>query len=515
MLFNSYEFLFAFLPLTWIGHEILRRFDLRTAATAWLAAASAVFYATWNSHLLLVLIGSILINYTFGQWLGRQAEKNGRGSKALLILGLISNLGLLGYFKYTNFFVDNLDNLLGLDLVVAKIVLPIGISFFTFQKIAYLVDNYKGLARQRNFLEFLLFVLFFPQLIAGPIVHYSEVMPQFARSKLAPVVDRLAVGLTILVIGLIKKVVIADAMAIPASNLFDAAALGHQPALVESWIGTLCYALQIYFDFSGYSDMAIGLGWMFGIHLPVNFASPYKATSIADFWQRWHITLSRFLKAYLYIPLGGNRRGPERLYVNLFLTMLLGGIWHGAAWGFVLWGCLHGAMLILHRLWRGNKKQPARRLPSWLACGLTFLCVVLAWVPFRALDLQTAFTVYRGLAGLNGVLLPSAIADWVAALPGLGALVSTGSLNVDRPLITLSMLVVLLAVVWLLPNSHQWFGKASPGLPSEGYPATVPAETSWRFKWQPNWVYAASFAIGFFICVVKLNDISPFIYFQF
>jgi D-alanyl-lipoteichoic acid acyltransferase DltB (MBOAT superfamily) len=515
MLFNSYEFLFAFLPIVWIGYEILRRLDLRMAAMAWLAAGSAVFYAFWNSHLLLVLLASVLINFNLGRWLGLQAGRDGRGSRLLLALGLTFNLGLLGYFKYTNFLVDNLDSLFGLDLVVAKIVLPIGISFFTFQKIAYLVDNYKGLAGRRSFLEFLLFVLFFPQLIAGPIVHYSEMMPQFARGKLAPVSDRLAIGLTILVVGLIKKVVIADAMAIPATSLFDAATHGYQPNLIESWIGTFCYAFQIYFDFSGYSDMAIGLGWMFGIRLPVNFASPYQATSIADFWQRWHITLSRFLKDYLYIPLGGNRRGLGRRYINLLVTMLLGGIWHGAGWGFALWGAIHGVLLILHRLWRGSGKQPARRLHPWLARALTFLCVVLAWVPFRAPDFQTTISVYRGLAGLNGLRLPLQAANWMAGLPGLGALVSAGPINVDRPLATSFWLLGLLLFAWLLPSTHRWFGKASPGLPSEGYPATAVTESSWRFQWQPNWLYAASFAVGLFICVVKLNDISPFIYFQF
>jgi D-alanyl-lipoteichoic acid acyltransferase DltB (MBOAT superfamily) len=513
MLFNSYGFLFAFLPIAWIGHEILRRFELRTAALAWLAAASALFYASWNSRLLPVLLASILVNYALGRWLGRQAQSAGRGSRTLLALGLAFNLGLLGYFKYTNFLVDNLDQLFGLDLVVAKIVLPIGISFFTFQKIAYLIDSYKGAARQRSFLEFLLFVLFFPQLIAGPIVHYSEMMPQFARPTLAPAAERLAIGLTVLIVGLIKKVAIADTMAIPATSLFAAAAHGHQPALIESWIGTLCYAFQIYFDFSGYSDMAIGLAWMFGIRLPVNFASPYKADSIADFWQQWHITLSRFLKAYLYIPLGGNRRGSARLYLNLLVTMLLGGFWHGAAWTFVLWGLLHGAMLIVHRLWRRSAATP--RLDPWLARGLTLLCVVLAWVPFRAPDLQTAVSVYRGLAGLNGILLPSSLVEWLNGLPGLGTLLTAGPIDVDRPLSTLLWILALLAVVWGLPNTHQWLGAASPGLPSEGYPATALAPTPRFLQWRPNWLYGLSFAAGLFICVVKLNDVSPFIYFQF
>ncbi|MGH6881426.1 MBOAT family O-acyltransferase [Hypericibacter sp.] len=513
MLFNSYGFLFAFLPITWIGHEILRRLELRTAALAWLAAASALFYASWNPRLLPVLLISILINYTVGGWLRRQAQHSGHGSKVLLTLGLIFNLGLLAYFKYANFLVDNVDRLAGFDLVLAKIVLPIGISFFTFQKIAYLIDSYKGIAKCGSLLEFLMFVLFFPQLIAGPIVHYSEIMPQLARSWPVPAADRLAVGLTILVIGLIKKVFIADTMAIPATSLFAAAAHGHDPALIESWIGTLSYAFQIYFDFSGYSDMAIGLAWMFGIRLPVNFASPYKADSIADFWQRWHVTLSRFLKAYLYIPLGGSRQGPTRNYLNLLVTMLLGGLWHGAAWTFVLWGLLHGVMIVVHRLWRRSAAMP--RLHPGLARGLTLFCVVLAWVPFRAPDLQTALCVYRGLAGLNGILLPSALVASLDRLPGFGALLTAGPIDVDRPLSTALWILGLLAVVWFLPNTHQWLGSASPGLPSEGYPATALLPTPRFLQWRPNWLYGLSFAGGLFICVIKLNDVSPFIYFQF
>ncbi|MFZ5790033.1 MAG: MBOAT family O-acyltransferase [Pseudomonadota bacterium] len=515
MLFNSYEFLFAFLPVTWIGYETLRRYARRRAAMVWLIAASAVFYASWNAKILLVLAGSILVNYLIGRRLGDDAAVGGRGRKDLLILGLAFNLGLLGYFKYTNFLVDNLDALFGLDFVIGRILLPIGISFFTFQKIAFLIDNYRGEAKQRDFLEFCLFVMFFPQLIAGPIVHYSEVMPQFARPRLEPASERLAVGLTILVIGLIKKVGIADAVAVPATTLFDGVVQGHQPALVESWVGTLSYAFQIYFDFSGYSDMAIGLGWMFGIRLPINFASPYKAVSIADFWQRWHITLSRFLKAYLYFPLGGNRRGVPRTYVNLFMTMLLGGIWHGAAWTFALWGAVHGGMLILHRLWRGGKAAPARRRDPWTGRVVTFLCVVLAWVPFRAPDIATAFAVYKGLAGLNGLMLPAATAQWIAALPGLGDIVTAGPVGVDKPLETAFWLAALLAVVWFVPNTHEWMGRASPGLPTEGYPATATADAPRLLAWRPHIVYGLALAVGFFFCVVELDDISPFIYFQF
>ena len=494
MLFNSYEFLFLFLPITWLGFEMLRRYGLRRLASLWLVVASGVFYASWNPRILLILIASILVNFAIGRALADGAAAHGRGRRDLLILGLAFNLGLLGYFKYANFFADNVAAAFGWDYVMARIVLPIGISFFTFQKVAFLIDSCYGKAGRVDFLEFCLFVMFFPQLIAGPIVHDSEVMPQFARTTREPAMARLAVGLTFLVVGLLKKVGIADTVAIHANSLFDGVAQGHQPALIESWAGTLSYAFQIYFDFSGYSDMAIGLGWMFGIRLPVNFASPYKATSITEFWQRWHITLSRFLKAYLYLPLGGNRRGRARHYLNLFATMLLGGLWHGAAWTFVLWGALHGGLLVIHRLWRGKDRTPALRIPPWLARPLTFVCIILAWVPFRAPDTGAAGAIYRGMFGLGGI-----------ALSG----------STPPPLQAIVWLALLLGAVWFFPSTHQWMGRMSPGLPTDGYPATSIASPPRWLAWRPGIAYGLALAAALSVCVVKLNDISPFIYFQF
>jgi D-alanyl-lipoteichoic acid acyltransferase DltB (MBOAT superfamily) len=515
MLFNSYEFLFFFLPLTWIGFELLVRAGKSRAGIAWLVVASGIFYASWNEKLLLLLVGSLIVNFVIGRLLNNRFATNRRSSRPLLVVGLAFNLGLLGYFKYANFFVDNFNAGFGTDLFLSHIVLPIGISFFTFQEIAFLVDSARGEAGRKNFLDFALFVTFFPQLIAGPIVHYNEVMPQFSDPNRKPAFQRLSIGLTILLVGLVKKLVIADTMAVHATALFDAVAMQHEPALIESWLATLAYSFQIYFDFSGYSDMAIGLGAMFGIRLPVNFASPYKATSITDFWQRWHITLSRFLRDYLYIAMGGNRRGASRRYVHLMVTMVLGGIWHGAAWTFALWGALHGGLLIIHRLWQGDPKNPRRRLPVWAARVLTFICVVLAWVPFRAPDIETALVVYRGLFGLNGLILPEGIAQLFAAVPVLSEWIRPGFIHVAEPGRLILWIVVLFVVVWLLPNTHQWMARNSPALESKGYPATAAVDASPFISWRPNARYALAMAIALYICVVKLNDVSPFIYFQF
>ena len=496
MLFNSFPFIFAFLPITVLGYELLRRHASRRSTHIWLIAASCVFYAYWNAAFLALLFVSIVVNFGIGRTLQTLANTRDARARALLIVGLLWNLGLLGYFKYANFFVDNLDAALGAHFQIAHIVLPIGISFFTFQKVAFLVDSYTNNVERHGFVDFCLFVMFFPQLIAGPIVHFSEVIAQFSRASIPPAVDRFAIGITVFAMGLAKKVIVADTFAVPASAVFDATAGGYAPTFAEAWLGTLCYALQIYFDFSGYSDMAVGLGWMFGVRLPINFASPYKARSIAEFWQRWHITLSRFLRDYLYIPLGGNRRGYMRQRVNLMITMLLGGIWHGAAWTFLLWGALHGAMLVVHRTWERSKYGASHTLPAAAACCLTLICVVLAWVPFRAADFATTFEMYAGLFGLNGFTMAHT------------------SVSIDSPASIVSFVVVALVAVLRLPNTYEWLGSASPGLPSQGYPATFVIAPE-RFAWQPDRRHGAAFALLLFVCFVKLNDVSPFIYFQF
>lgn len=493
MLFNSHLFIFVYLPLVWIGYQWLNR-STGHLALAWLALSSLVFYGWWNPANLPIIVGSMAANFIIGRWLAMTpASLRGR-RRTGLVGGLASNLLLLGYFKYTNFALDNLTGILDWSFHIDAIVLPIGISFFTFQQIAFLVDSYRHGEQERNVVRYSLFIMFFPQLIAGPIVHHREMMPQFGRQRRETVMSDLAVGATTFAIGLFKKVVIADTVALGSTPIFDAAAMGVEPGLLTAWGAALCYSAQIYFDFSAYSDMAIGLGRIFGIRLPVNFASPYKARSIIDFWRRWHITLSRFLRDYLYIPLGGNRRSHLRRYVNVLITMLLGGFWHGAGWTFLLWGALHGALLALGLLWReiGPNSRPGFGV---LAPVATFVCVVIAWVPFRAADLGTVGVMYEAMLGLNGVT----VADG-----------STGRLA------AYIALPIALSIAWFLPNTQEWMRRADPTLPSDGYPSTVidPLAPG-VLTWTPTARNAVVAALLFAVCVLKLNDVSEFIYFQF
>jgi alginate O-acetyltransferase complex protein AlgI len=337
MLFNSYAFILGFMPLTLLLFHGLRAAGRARSSIGLLALLSLGFYGWWNPIYLLLIVPLIVANFALAASIVPRAGRRPRAAKPLLVLGIVLNLATLGYFKYANFFVDNLNAVAGLDLVLGKVVLPIGISFFTFQKIAFLVDAYRGKVDRLNFIDYALFVTFFPQLIAGPIVHHSEVIRQF-REQATVSMPTIALGVTIFTIGLAKKVMLADTAALYASPGFDAVAAGARPDALAAWGAALAYTAQLYFDFSGYSDMAIGAGLLFGIRLPVNFASPYRAESIIDFWHRWHITLSRFLRDYLYVPLGGNRKGRARRYVNLLITMVLGGFWHGAGWTFVIWG---------------------------------------------------------------------------------------------------------------------------------------------------------------------------------
>src|SRR5438477_21454 len=330
MLFNSYAFILGFVPMTLLLFHGLRGAGFARSSIGLLALLSLVFYGWWNPIYLLLIVPLMLVNFALAARIVPRDGRRPHAARPLLVLGIVLNLATLGYFKYANFFVDNLNAVAGLDLALGTVVLPIGISFFTFQKIAFLVDVYRDRVDRLDFIDYVLFVTFFPQLIAGPIVHHSEVLPQFRRH--GGVSGRmLTMGLTIFAMGLAKKVLLADTAAAFATPQFSSAAAGTRLDLLAAWSGALAYTAQLYFDFSGYSDMAIGAALMFGIRLPVNFASPYKAASIIDFWQRWHITLSRFLRDYVYIPLGGNRRGVPRRYANLIFTMILGGFWHGAA----------------------------------------------------------------------------------------------------------------------------------------------------------------------------------------
>ena len=364
-------------------------------AKGFLVFASLFFYSWWNVAYLPIILSSLLFNYIIGNSLNENFKKVKIGKRSLLTFGIVSNLALLGYFKYTDFLIENFNGVFDSSLPLLHLALPLAISFFTFQQIAYLVDSYKGETREYDFLNYALFVTFFPQLIAGPIVHHSEMMPQFAsRWNLVKNYRHIALGLFIFSIGLFKKVVIADSFALTATAGFDHAATLN---FLEAWATSLSYTFQLYFDFSGYTDMAIGAALLFNIKLPINFNSPYKALDIQDFWRRWHITLSRFLRDYIYIPLGGNRKGTFRTYTNLMATFILGGIWHGAGWTFVFWGFLHGLALVIHRFW----KSLGFRMPKLLAWFITFNFINVAWVFFRAKEWEDALKVLSGMSTLS------------------------------------------------------------------------------------------------------------------
>lgn len=421
MLFNSLEFVFLFLPTTLLAFHAVRMFSPGSSQllTAVLLFFSLFFYGYWNPDYLLLLIGSILFNFMAGRLI-RQSR-----SKLVLALGVTGNLFCLGYFKYAGFITAEISAAFGTGWSAPVILLPLAISFFTFQQVAYLVDCYRGTAEQDGgILQFGLFVSFFPQLIAGPIVRHADVAAQFRNAlPRPPRFSQLGFGVSLFIFGLFKKVAIADSIAPIADASFAIAESGGVPSLLDAWAGLLAFTLQIYFDFSGYTDMALGLAAMFGITLPMNFASPYKATSIIDFWRRWHMTLSAFLRDYIYIPLGGGRSGSVRRYINLLFVMLAGGLWHGAGWNFVLWGGCHGLMLCVNHGWKRmtGGRTPAGRAGSLLFWAITFLGVSLAWVLFRADNLDTAIAMYRGLAGLGGIELPAGLHDRLTATGLLGS----------------------------------------------------------------------------------------------
>jgi len=397
LLFNSYEFIFAFLPIAFFIYFYLLNKRLIVVSKGFLVFASLFFYSWWNIAYLSLILISIFFNYVVGYSLAKSSDENKKGlnksffKKLILIFGIIANLSLLGYFKYADFFIENFNLATSSNVSLLNLVLPLGISFFTFQQIAYLVDSYRGETKDYDFLSYALFVTFFPQLIAGPIIHHKEMMPQFSSTwNMVKNYKNIALGLFIFSIGLFKKVVIADTFAVWATAGFDNATTLN---LIEAWATSLSYTFQLYFDFSGYTDMAIGIALLFNIKLPINFNSPYKATNIQDFWRRWHITLSRFLRDYVYISLGGNKKGSFRTYSNLLATFVIGGLWHGAGWTFVFWGFLHGMALIIHRVW----SNLGFRMNTILAWFITFNFVNIAWIFFRAKEWDDAIKVLKGM----------------------------------------------------------------------------------------------------------------------
>lgn len=392
MLFNSYEFIILYLPITLILYYQLAKRISNSAAKNFLIFASLCFYSYWDVKNLPILLTSILVNYLFGHFLSKNR------SKFILTAGIAFNLLFLGYFKYTDFVLQNLNSLAGTAFELQSIVLPLGVSFFTFTQTAYLVDVYRGETKEYTKSDYLLFVTIFPHLIAGPILYHKDMIPQFSLADNYKInYKNLAYGIVWFTIGLFKKVVIADKLAVWANQVFNNTS---NLTMLDAWGGSLAYSLQLYFDFSGYSEMAIGLGLLFNYNLPLNFNLPYRATSIIDFWRRWHMTLSAFLKNYLYVPLGGNRCGHRMR--NILITMFLGGLWHGAGWTFIFWGVLHGIFICINHLWRKTKIV----LPKFLCWLLTFNAVNIAWIFFRANSFESAMSIMRAMFDVKNIVLP-------------------------------------------------------------------------------------------------------------
>jgi alginate O-acetyltransferase complex protein AlgI len=486
MVFSSYEFIFGFLPACLVGYAVLLRWGGRQAALWFLTVASFVFYAFAGWFDLGLLVASIIGNFLAGQFLARP----GAHRRPLLVAAIAANLAGIAFFKYSAFGAS----LVGLNASLPLSHLPLGISFYTFVQITYLVDVSRGAKVEPNLMRYALFVTFFPHLIAGPIIHHGDLLPQFSRAW-----SRLrgnaffAAGLTIFAIGLAKKVVLADPIAPYANAVFDGAAAGQSVGFIDGWLGTLSYTFQLYFDFSGYSDMAIGLAAMFSVRLPVNFFSPYKSSSITAFWRRWHMTLSRFLRDYVYIALGGNRVPHWRRLINLFLTMLIGGLWHGAGWTFVTWGALHGAMLVANQWFAASRLGASMALPRPVSVGVTFLIVALSWVLFRAQDMNAAGAVYSGMFGLTGL---SAIA-----------------LPTDLPRVALH-LGALSLIVFLCPNTSQIMRKFDPGIIEY---SGLTRTRSW-VEWRPGtlWGMAVGLAVVASLALLwSVASVAPFLYFNF
>jgi len=429
---------------------------------------------------------SIVFNYVIGASLTKEHQYKRVSKKQLVIVGIIGNIGLLIYFKYADFFINNVNFVLGSEIPLLYLVLPLAISFFTFQQIAYLVDSYRGETKEYDFLNYAVFVTFFPQLIAGPIVHHKEMMPQFAnvRNKVINY-KNITLGLFIFSIGLFKKVVIADTFAVWAIKGFDNAQV---LMFLEAWVTSLSYTFQLYFDFSGYTDMAIGAALLFNIILPINFNSPYKATNIQDFWRRWHITLSRFLRDYVYIPLGGNRKGKFRNHNNIMATFVIGGLWHGAGWTFIFWGFLHGLALIIHRTW----SQLGFKCNSIIGWIITFNFINVSWIFFRAQEWEDAVKVLKGMFGLNGVILPSVLSNSLFFLTQYG--IEFGSIlnNINGDIFTLIWIIFGIISVMIFKNSMEKRG-----------------------DFRMNYRTSILSGVLFVYALISLNKVSEFLYFDF
>lgn len=554
MLFNSYSFIFLFLPATLLGFLAVNRLNSRKTSLTWLVVCSMTFYGIWNPVNLYVILPSIAVNYGFALAIRaalNRGESGERLATALTTLGVIANICFLGYFKYKNFFIESVNDVFGTQWNLYAVFLPLGISFITFQKIAFLLDIRSGAIKRFDLFDFLVFVFFFPQLIAGPIVHYREMMPQFEKLDSRLNLENIAIGVCLFSMGLFKKVILADGIAAYASPSFNAAASGEVISFFPAWMAALAYTFQIYFDFSGYSDMAMGLARMFNIRLPYNFNSPLKSSSIIEFWGRWHVTLTRFLTAYVYTPMVmrltrsrmqkgksvlGRKRPTASAFAVLVLgptlfTMLLSGLWHGAGNTFIVWGALHGIYLAVNHAWRQWRpkwdKARYERVMKPIGFLLTFGAVVVAMVLFRASSIDASIQILRGMLGLEGVSMPVAILNRLGATGQwlLGTGMSSDLTSGTQFAFGVVWLAGLFIVATCVPNSLELlrnfapamnFEPANPGVdpakkiePSQAVAKREPLAVTLNGRWVS--VIAGLFLLG----VLGLNRVSEFLYWQF
>ena len=490
MLFNSYEFIFVFLPVSFFIYFYLNHKRLTTASKIWLVFASLFFYSWWNIVYLPLILTSVFFNYTIASAIVERDElkKKYFSKKSLLQIGLVFNIGLLAYFKYADFFISNTNSLVNTDIGLLHLALPLAISFFTLQQIAFLVDSYEGLAKEKNFINYIMFVTFFPQLIAGPIVHHKEMMPQFVsiRNK-AKNYKNIALGLFILSMGLFKKVVIADTFAIWATAGFDTATTLN---LFEAWFTSLSYTFQLYFDFSGYTDIAMGAALLFNIKLPINFNSPYKATGIIDFWQRWHITLSRFVTTYIYTPLvkSFDNLNFHKAMIATFVAFLIAGLWHGASWMFVIFGGLHGLALVVNNYWKKTKIK-INKILAWF---ITFNFVNITMVFFRAEEWDDAIKVLSSMFSLDNIMLPNILESVLPLLNKYGVEFGWFTRNIQGKSFTPVFLIIGFILVLFFENSSKKLD---------------------NFKL--NFINSFIFVLAFTISLYKLSGYSEFLYFRF
>jgi len=531
MLFSSIPFL-VFFAIVYLLVYMASKVNNSRSMQMWIILiASLFFYSYWNPPFLILLGLSVIVNYLLSVVILKNHESSSKNNLPFYF-GLIFNLGLIAYYKYAYFLIDSINAMLSTNIAIRDdIFLPLGISFFTFQQIAFLIDCKKGLSKKYNFKEYTLFISFFPQLIAGPIVHHKEMMPQFEdTSKKLITYENFSVGLVLLAIGFFKKLVIADNAALICDPFFAKSTTQASLYFIDSWVGVLAYTFQIYFDFSGYCDMALGVARMLGIVLPINFFSPYKSRNISDFWRLWHITLSRFLRDYVYIPLGGNRKGKSRRYMNLMATMLVGGLWHGASWTFVVWGGLHGLYLVLHQFWLfiikslnlfKKESRIIASLGNFSSILLTFLAATFAWVFFRATTFDSAFEITQAMLGQSGMGTLKGSLTFFSDGQFRGILNMFGipeHINVKHYAHLESFLVlgVIAFIVFVLPNSVQIAEKYNPVID----PSKVLAAYSEKFRkvnisFSPTIGWAVFIAVIFVFSVLNMTRTSPFLYFQF